>query len=455
MIMKKVSLFILSALLILSLTACSGATPTQTTSIGTNATTTAPPQTTPIATKATTTAPPKPVTIRVAWYGNQARHDMMNQMMDNFQKKYPYITVMREFAVTNDYWSKLTTQAAGKSAPDLFVMQYDRFDDYVNRGQLLQLDDLVKSGVIDLSNFYPKHIENGKVNGKTYGVSMGGSIRGLFYNTKMFKDAGVEFPKENWTWDDFVKTCSDLTKNLNQKGVYAIEDFGGSTDSFYTYIKSAGYEFFKGKELGFPKSELKSWLEMMDTLRTQGLIPSPEVQAELGGKGQPDSMFGKGQVAMQMKPTNQLGLYQKVITDELNVFTFPIRKGGVLGDFIGSTNWVIPEYTKSPTEAAMLCNYLVNDTQAIDLWKIELGPLASKKMMDYIYPSLSVADKKLVDYTDKTLPKLLPVVGFPVGSAEVYSGFASMYEKVAFKKLTIDQAINEYFAEATKILTQQ
>lgn len=438
MFMKRVSMFILSALFLLNAAACTDSKA---------------PQTVQTETKKVEEKAPQKAEIRVAWFGNQDRHDMMNKMMDNFQKKYPHITIMREFAVTNDYWRKVTTQSAGKSAPDLFVMQYDRFDDYVSKGQLLQLDDLIKSGVINLADFIPAHIDNGKVNGKTYGVSMGGSIRGLFYNTRMFKDAKVAVPQENWTWDDFIKISADLTKNLNQKGMYAIEDFGGGTDAFYTYVRSGGYEYFKGEALGFPKSELKSYLEMMETLRSAGSIPPPEVQTELGGKGQPDSMFGKGKVAMQMKPTNQLVLYQRVTkTDELEVFRMPIRKGGKPGDFIGSTNWVIPTYTKNPKEAAMLLNYLVNDTEAIDLWKIELGPLASKKMGEYIYPKLEPADKKLVDYTNKTLPLCKPVGAFPVGGIEVYGVFGGMYEKVAYKKLTIDQAVNEYFSEAEKIL---
>jgi multiple sugar transport system substrate-binding protein len=397
-----------------------------------------------------TEKPPEKAEIRVAWFGNQARHDMMNKIMDNFQAKYPHITVLREFAATNDYWMRLTTQTAGRNAPDLFVMQFDRFENYVSKGQLLQLDDLVKSKIIDISDFDATHIKNGQSNGKTYGISLGGSIRGLFYNTKMFQDAGIALPKEDWTWNDFVNASIQLTKNLNKKGVYAVEDFGGSTDVLFTYMGSGEFDFFKDGKLGFPKSELKKYFEMMEGLRGAGAIPPPDVQAELGGKSQPESMFGKGQVAMQFKPTNQLGLYQKVTKDELNVTRIPMLTKP--GDFIGSTNWVISAHSKHPKEAAMLLNYLVNDTEAIDLWRIELGPLPSKKMSDYIYPKLEAADKKLVDYTAKTLPITKPVKEFPERGNEVLSIFSGIYEKVAYKKLTIDQAVNEFFAESEKIL---
>ena len=33
----------------------------------------------------------------------------------------------------------------------------------------------------------------------------------VVYNTKLFKEAGVPFPSDDWTWDDFRATAKQMT----------------------------------------------------------------------------------------------------------------------------------------------------------------------------------------------------------------------------------------------------
>ena len=53
-----------------------------------------------------------PVELRVAWWGSQDRHNRTIKAIELFQKKYPNIKVTYEFVGWNDYWTKMTTQAA-------------------------------------------------------------------------------------------------------------------------------------------------------------------------------------------------------------------------------------------------------------------------------------------------------------------------------------------------------
>ena len=55
-----------------------------------------------------------PVELRVAWWGSQDRHNRTIKAIELFQKKYPNIKVTYEFAGWGDYWTKMTTQAAGR-----------------------------------------------------------------------------------------------------------------------------------------------------------------------------------------------------------------------------------------------------------------------------------------------------------------------------------------------------
>ena len=60
------------------------------------------------------------IEIRFAWWGNAARSELYNQILDIYEAENPHVTIIREAADWGDYWQKLATQAASSSLPDVF-----------------------------------------------------------------------------------------------------------------------------------------------------------------------------------------------------------------------------------------------------------------------------------------------------------------------------------------------
>src|SRR5262245_50346794 len=84
-----------------------------------------------------------PVELRVAWWGSQDRHNRTIKAIELFQKKYPNIKVTFEFAGWNDYWTKMTTQAAGRNLPDVMQQDSAYISEWATRGIIAPLDDYV------------------------------------------------------------------------------------------------------------------------------------------------------------------------------------------------------------------------------------------------------------------------------------------------------------------------
>ena len=42
----------------------------------------------------------------------------------------------------------------------------------------------------------------------------------MYYNKDIFDEKGVEYPKEGWTWDEFMETAEKLTYEENGKTIY-------------------------------------------------------------------------------------------------------------------------------------------------------------------------------------------------------------------------------------------
>ena len=79
-------------------------------------------------------------------------------------------------------------------------------------GQLLRpLDDLVKSGGVDLSQFDQSIVQGLQTGGKQVAVPYDLGPLMIYYNKDMFTKAGVPAPEPGWTTDDFLSAAQKLT----------------------------------------------------------------------------------------------------------------------------------------------------------------------------------------------------------------------------------------------------
>lgn len=393
------------------------------------------------------------VELRVSWWGGQARHDKMNELFDLFEEKNPNIKVSREFTVENQYAEKFTTQAAGGNAPD--VMQTSSFFqfDFVKRNMMLDLGALIESGDIDVKDLDPVDIEGGKVNDKLYAISLGHNITGVLYNKTMFEKAGLELPKNNWTWDEYVETAKALQKSLG-KDAWATEDEGGVYRGLELFAQQRGKSVFKGDGLGINKQDLTDWFTFWDQMRKDGLTPPADIQSEQGDKAQEQSMLALGKVAMISKSSNQLKIYQGSAKDELAIVSYPMDPNGEKKVPLIVASLGVSAKTKHPKEAAKLINFVVNDPDAAKIFKGEHGPQASKQMQEVIKPLLGEPENKEYAFVDEMIQSSKPYPSMPSNSTSVQKLLLSTNQAIAFKQKSISQAVDEFFSQAEQILNR-
>src|SRR5664279_4279410 len=90
-----------------------------------------------------------PVTLRFAWWGNDVRNKNTAQVIADYMKLHPNVTITGEPGVWASYWDKLSTQVAGNSAPDIIQMDEQYIRDYSKNGVLADLSKFP----IDTSKF--------------------------------------------------------------------------------------------------------------------------------------------------------------------------------------------------------------------------------------------------------------------------------------------------------------
>jgi multiple sugar transport system substrate-binding protein len=101
--------------------------------------------------------------------------------------------------------------------------------------KLVDLTDKVKSSSFDWNDFYPSEREAATVDGKVVGVPALVDNLALVYNKKLFAQAGVAPPTNDWTWQDFRDAAKKLTDaSTHTYGWAYVND--GSEDTVWRYL---------------------------------------------------------------------------------------------------------------------------------------------------------------------------------------------------------------------------
>jgi multiple sugar transport system substrate-binding protein len=104
-------------------------------------------------------------------------------------------------------------------AVDLFRLPSDILPLLVKDGLVAPIDNYLTEA--DRADIYPNLLEAVKVDDKAYAWPLWVPPVGMYLNLDVFKERGVEPPKGDWTYDQFVETAKKLTfKRDNGEQVY-------------------------------------------------------------------------------------------------------------------------------------------------------------------------------------------------------------------------------------------
>jgi multiple sugar transport system substrate-binding protein len=143
----------------------------------------------------------------------------LDAIVTAFQAKNPNIKINVQTAAYDQYFTRLQTSVAGGKAPDTFELNYENFITYADNRALLDVTSMASAGDgFDPARVYPEAYKAFQRDGKLYGLPATFSTVVLFYNKKLFDEAGVGYPTADWTWEDELAAARKLTDE--SKGVW-------------------------------------------------------------------------------------------------------------------------------------------------------------------------------------------------------------------------------------------
>ena len=190
-------------------------------------------------------------TIRFASWDTADDVDAQQKMVDKFNEEHPDIQVVLE-AYGSDFDTKISASMGSGDAPDVMYMwNYPAYHE-----GLEPLDSYIeKEGEEYKKNFYSTLWNYNSYDGQIYGLPVGFTTHCVYYNKDLFEKAGVEEPKDGWTWEDLEEKAKKINEATGVKGF----SFSMKPDPYdyemYLWSNGTAYCDKEGKMEGYINSD--------------------------------------------------------------------------------------------------------------------------------------------------------------------------------------------------------
>ncbi|RCW77228.1 ABC transporter substrate-binding protein [Saliterribacillus persicus] len=383
------------------------------------------------------------ITLRVAWWGGQERHDRTLQVIEMYEEQNPNVTIEAEYSGFDGYFDKLNTQLAAGNAPD--VIQFGgNLNDFVLRDVILPLDDYV-GNELDTSLHSQSMLDSATFDDQLFGVTLGTTAWGVLVNKTAFEEAGISMPSKEWTWEDFQDITPQITENID--GMYGASDF--SEDGFGVFLAQRDKYTYLDGEIGFGVEDVKDWFSLWQDLRESGGAAMAEVQVSASQTPE-QSLIVQRDVAVESIASNQLGAYAGATEDEFELYPYPYNsetgKNGV--SLRPSQYFAAYKDTPHPEEAAKFMDFFVNNTEATDVLGNDRGAPVNSEVRKSLIESASELDEKVYAYIDLVSETSdAPYIPNLPGYNENTQLFTETEQIIYYDQKSVDEASEDYFEE--------
>lgn len=230
---------------------------------------------------------------------DNAQRQGMEAVAAAYMEKNPDVVIQVQVTSWDEYWTKLDAAAESNQLPDIFWMHTNQILKYADYGMLADVTNLYDDEDPD---YYQKHFseisqDNAKgTDGRLYGVPKDKDTICLVYNKEMFDAAGVEYPNENWTWDDLTAASAAIYEKTGKYGymAYADDQLG-----YWNFVYQAGGHILNEDKTkaGFTDPATRKGMEFYINLQKEPWCPDQRYFAETN----PGTAFMSEQGAMYLE----------------------------------------------------------------------------------------------------------------------------------------------------------
>ncbi|MNJ36449.1 sn-glycerol-3-phosphate-binding periplasmic protein UgpB precursor [compost metagenome] len=198
--------------------------------------------------------------------------------------EYRYRDYSKEQYVEPDYYEGMKKLMTSSNPVDIVIADTSTLKRLAEENLLKPLDPLIQEDKFDTSDFVPAVIESIKDIGgdnKLYGLSPTFSSSALYFNKKIFADAGIEPPTDGMTWEEVFDKARLVSKGEGKDRVYgfSFNRYLGSEpywDMQYSYVSTMQLKVYdeKAEMMTVNSPQWQRVWETISKLAKDKIIPS-------------------------------------------------------------------------------------------------------------------------------------------------------------------------------------
>lgn len=277
-------------------------------------------------------AEPKPIpTVSFMVFGDPAEKQAYEALVNAFHAKQSAVKVqLTHIPGQSEYRQRLAADFAAGTPADIVLINYRRFAGFAAKGSLEPLGlYLDKSTLIKHDDFYAESMGSFEWNGQLTCIPQNLSSLVVYYNKNLFDQAGLAYPKDDWTWEEFQATAKALTIDADNDG--NPEQYGLGTEASIfrvtPFIWQNGGDLVddpaKPTRLNLNTPEAAGALEWFTDLQVQHhVIPSREQEL-----AEPHEVrFLNGRLGMILNSRRGVPTYREITSFDWDVAPLPTGK---------------------------------------------------------------------------------------------------------------------------------
>ncbi|MEU6877377.1 extracellular solute-binding protein [Streptomyces sp. NPDC046712] len=367
----------------------------------------------------------------VTWWDTSSvgsEDKVFKKLAEGFTKKHPKVTVKYVNVPFGEAQNKFKNAAqSGSGAPDVIRSEVAWTPDFANLGYLAPLDGT--AALKNQDDFLKQAAASTKYNGKTYGVPQVIDSMGIFYNKKIFKEAGVEAPK---SVDELKSVAAKIKEKTGKTGLYLR---GDDAYWFLSFLYGEGGDLVnaEGKTVTVDNAAgVKAFKTVKDLVDSKAAITDAT-----NGWDNMQAAFKDGKVAMMINGPWAVAdtLAGKEFADKANLGIAPVPAGsGGQGAPQGGHNLAVYAGSKNLDASYAFVEYMTSaEAQATTAKELSLLPTRES-----VYIKPDVASNEMISFFKPVVEKAVERPWIPEGGS-LFAPLQTEYTKVLTGQSTPEQ----------------
>lgn len=402
----------------------------------------------------TTAAPAGPVSLRFSWWGGESRHEASLAAIKLYTDKNPNVKIEAEYSGWDGYYQKLVTQLASGAAPDIMQIDQPWIYELMQQGEMFA--DLYKlSNVISLEGYDKQFLKDiCEIDGKLQGVPTGISAVTFIYNKEFFTKFGID-TQTDWNWDNLAEIGAKV--HNQDKNAYLIQSTLDMVPPLLiTYItQKTGESIVKDDyTLGFDKQTADEAFNYLKKLMDEGVL-LPFEEAVTVKEADEHMKWAKGETGIILNWNSVIPKIKSNSKFELGVAHYPVLAGtkntGI--SVLPSQLMAINNKSSNIEECGKFLYWLFNDKESVLALADSRGTPAVESARQTL-----VEANKIDTLVTSAIQLSMERKGLPPSAlsnnSELIKIFTNVFEAVAFKKATPQQAADDLIKQFTQKLEE-